>query len=77
MHQCYLDGNTEKAMEMQQSLLRYRQFVVSNPPMSVVKEALNLQGLNVGIPRLPLSPLPTDKIKTLEGIIKEEGLLDE
>mgnify|MGYP004587717427 CR=1 FL=1 len=75
MHKAYLDKNYEKAMKMQQSILRYRQLVVSNPPMSVVKEALNYQGINVGKPRLPLNPLPLDKFQTLENLIMEGGLL--
>lgn len=76
MKKDFLDGNVVLAKEKQLHLQRYRQFVVSNPPISVVKSALELQGIKVGRPRAPLNGLDNKKLAELKRLIDSEGLLN-
>lgn len=75
MYSAFLDGNLSLAKKMQQSLLRYRALVVSNPPMSVLKEALRIAGFDVNIPRAPLQSISKDGAIAVYRIIEEEELL--
>lgn len=68
-------GKIESAIAMQNNVMEYRKMVVSNPPMSVVKAALEIQGFKVGNPRLPLVGLDMEKYKDLEKIMEKGGFL--
>lgn len=71
----YLDGDVNKARELQ---LRYldlihKLFIEVNP--IPVKEAMNLMGMGVGGYRLPLYPMSEVNKAALEQSMKEAGLL--
>jgi 4-hydroxy-tetrahydrodipicolinate synthase len=70
-----LDGKFEKAAKLHLKLfpLVKALFVETNP--IPVKAALGLMGLDVGEPRLPLTPLTADSRKLLRAEMKKAGLL--
>lgn len=65
-----------KARKMQDAVMRYRRFVVSHTPLSVVKAALEINGIKVGAPRAPLCGLDSKECEKLKTIIEEEGFLN-
>lgn len=71
----YLDGDVEKAREIQLKYLDliHKLFIEVNP--IPVKEAMNLMGMNVGGYRLPLYPMAPENKAKLEASMKEAGLL--
>lgn len=71
-----LEGRMQDAVKKQESIQRYRQFVVSHAPMSVVKCALEIQGIKVGPPRAPLNGLNSKERSELEKLIEKEELLN-
>lgn len=71
-----VDDDFCKAKEMQESIMRYRRFVVSHTPLSVVKAALELNGIKVGKPRSPLCGLNDVELNKLQSIIDMEGFLN-
>lgn len=70
------EGRMEEAVRKQEHIQKYRQFVVSHAPMSVVKCALEIRGIKVGQPRAPLNGLTGEERKELENLIEKEGLLN-
>lgn len=69
----YVQNDFEKARKMQDAVMRYRRFVVSHTPLSVVKAALELMGIKVGRPRAPLCGLDGSEMEKLKTIIDVEG----
>lgn len=76
MYRNVMEGRLDEAVRKQESIQRYRQFVVSHAPMSVVKCALEIRGIKVGEPRAPLNGLTGAERKELENLIEKEGLLN-
>lgn len=66
MVQNFFDGNIKKATEMQLRALPLIKALFSEVNPIPVKAALNLQGYNFGIPRLPLTPMTKEKIEILK-----------
>lgn len=64
--QNFFDGNIKKATEMQLRALPLIKALFSEVNPIPVKAALNLQGYNFGIPRLPLTPMTKEKIEILK-----------
>ena len=60
----YLDGNIEKAKDMQLKSLPLIKYLFSETNPIPVKAALNMIGYNFGTPRLPLTEM-TDKNKII------------
>ena len=75
MYKAFASGDIEMAKAMQEKVLRYRGMVVSNPPMSVLKEALHIAGFEVGAPRAPLQRISEGEARRLAELVEEEGLL--
>ena len=75
MYKAFVSGDIEMAKAMQEKVLRYRGMVVSNPPMSVLKEALHIAGFEVGAPRAPLQRISEGEARRLAELVEEEGLL--
>ena len=64
--QNFFDGNIKKATEMQLRALPLIKALFSEVNPIPVKAALNLQGYNFGIPRLPLTPMTEEKQEILK-----------
>ena len=64
--QNFFDGNIKKATEMQLRALPLIKALFSEVNPIPVKAALNLQGYNFGIPRLPLTPMTEEKLEVLK-----------
>jgi len=71
----YLNGEREKALELQNKYLDMENamFIDVNP--IPVKEAMNLMGKNVGECRLPLVKMETAKIEKLRNELAKVGLV--
>ena len=73
--QACLDGDYAKACELQLAALELiRQLFIEVNPIPV-KAALNMQGWNVGSPRLPLTEMEDAHKETLRKAMKEYGVL--
>ena len=66
MVQNFFDGNIEMATKMQLDALPLIKALFSEVNPIPVKAALNMQGYNFGIPRLPLTPLTEGKMEVLK-----------
>jgi len=75
IYEAFVNGDIEKARKAQFKLAPLRlAFNLGSFPI-VVKEALNLIGINVGSARAPIKSLSEDKKETLKSVLKELGLL--
>ncbi len=72
---CFFEGRVEEARKIQWNLFHLFKilFITSNPIM--VKEALNLKGLNVGGLRPPLVKASQEQREKLLKVMKDMGLL--
>jgi 4-hydroxy-2-oxoglutarate aldolase len=61
LFQLFRDGQPEKALRLQQMLLRASNMMVSEMSIAGVKYAMDQRGYRGGIPRLPLQPLGTEQ----------------
>ena len=66
MVQNFFDGNIEEATKMQLNALPLIKALFAEVNPIPVKAALNIQGYNFGIPRLPLTPLTEGKMEVLK-----------
>ena len=66
MVQNFFDGNIEEATKMQLDALLLIKALFSEVNPIPVKAALNMQGYDFGIPRLPLTPMSEGKMEVLK-----------
>lgn len=71
----FLNGNIEKAREMQLDVLDLVDALFSEVNPIPVKYALNLMGYNFGKPRLPLIELSDKNKEKLKEVMKKHGLI--
>ncbi len=64
--QNFFDGNIEKATKMQLDALPLIKALFSEVNPIPVKAALNIQGYDFGLPRLPLTPMTDEKMEVLK-----------
>ena len=64
--QNFFSGNIEKATKMQLDALPLIKALFSEVNPIPVKAALNIQGYDFGIPRLPLTPMTVEKMEVLK-----------
>jgi len=71
----YLDGDTAKALHLQNQYLdlMHKLFIEVNP--IPVKEALNLMGYEVGLYRKPMCPLSAEHREVLRQTLEKYGLI--
>ncbi len=75
----FLSGNLAGALEIHMQLDPFFKDFGSNGrinPIPLWKAAMNLCGLNVGPPRLPLSPATDEEIEIMRGHLVRLGVLD-
>lgn len=70
-----LAGDYPKAAAMQLELLDLINGLFMDVNPIPVKEALNLMGYAVGDCRMPLAPMPEEKVEKLTGILQKHGLV--
>jgi len=78
MIETFLEGNIEKAAEMQQQLFElFKSFSPGDRtnPVCVIKEAMKLLGFNAGAPRLPLMPATDEEIAEVKKVMKKLNIL--
>lgn len=75
MINCYFDGENKKATDIHLKLYPLFKvlFITTNPVP--VKTAVNLMGLKVGLPRLPLVPPTQQEIETIRKVMVELGII--
>lgn len=75
MIQAFVAGNNQLATQIHVELFPLFKvlFCTTNP--IPVKAALNIQGWDVGMPRLPLTEMPSDLQKNLELVMKQMSLI--
>lgn len=71
----YLNGNIEKATNMQVEIIDLIDALFSEVNPIPVKYALNLMGYNFGKPRLPLVELSDENKENMKKIMKEHNLI--
>ena len=69
--QNFFSGNIEKATKMQLDALPLIKALFSEVNPIPVKAALNIQGYDFGIPRLPLTPMTVEKMEVLKKELKK------
>ncbi|MGX7262681.1 4-hydroxy-tetrahydrodipicolinate synthase [Enterococcus crotali] len=71
----WLNGNLEKAQAMQDSIEEFRRILKLGTIPSVLKAAINYQGIPVGNPRLPVQPVSKEALlevsQTMDGYLKK------
>lgn len=65
------DGNYEEALRQQMIFARLRQLFSLGTFPVVIKEALKIRGIDVGLPRAPVAALPEAKYKELSNCLHE------
>ena len=75
MCQAFLDGNLEKARQMQMKSLPLVDALFSEVNPIPVKKAMNLMGMEVGPLRAPLYEMTEENTKILESEMKKFGVL--
>jgi dihydrodipicolinate synthase/N-acetylneuraminate lyase len=75
MYHSYLDGNREKAMEIQRQILRIRQITKSGPTVPIMHHILKIRGINAGFSRKPLIPINEDIKKKVRKELEKLNLL--
>lgn len=75
MYNDYLDGNREKAMEMQRHILRIRQVTKSGPTVPIMHAILKMRGIDAGYSRSPLIQIDESTENKVRNSLKQMGLL--
>ena len=75
LYNCFKEGDLTQARKIQDRLMAYREFVVTHPALSVVKEALEYRGFATGGLRPPLHMLCEDHKKQLHELIENLELV--
>ena len=71
----YLNGNTEKALATQLSVLDLVDALFCEVNPIPVKTAMNLMGYNAGPLRLPLCEMEEKNLETLKAALKHHNLI--
>lgn len=75
MYQYYLDGDREKAMEMQRDVLRIRQITKAGPTVPIMHAILKMRGIDAGYSRSPLINIDDSLEKKVKNELKKMKLL--
>ena len=72
----YFDGDYSDAIDIQIKSLKLIRSLFSEVNPIPIKEACNLMGFDVGIPRLPLIKMSNEKMKTLKKEMQNYGIIN-
>lgn len=72
VYENYKAGNIEEAKRLHEKFLRFKQIMALSPPLTVIKEAANILGLNAGIPQKPMNPPTAEVREKLERLLHSE-----
>ena len=73
LYRAVKDNNLDSARELFYQQLPLLQFILKGGLPTTVKAGLALKGLNVGVPRKPLSPLSVSNTEQLETLLRAFG----
>lgn len=73
LYECFKNGEVEKAQELRIQMDPLRVNLKKGVAPSIMKKTLNLMGVNVGIPRLPIREPEGDIILDIKKMIKDYG----
>jgi 4-hydroxy-tetrahydrodipicolinate synthase len=71
----FLKGDYETALKAQNDLFQFRRLYTLGSFPTVIKAALNMMGIPVGLPKKPIAPLTEENREKLRLILKELGAL--
>lgn len=74
MHDAYLAGDRETAMELQRLVLRLRNLTKTGPTVPILHEILKQRGVDAGYSRSPLVPVEEAAAKKIAVELKNLGL---
>lgn len=74
MYHYYLEGNREKAIEMQRHVLRIRQITKSGSTVPIMHAILNMRGIDAGYSRSPLMRIDENIEKKIKSELKQMNL---
>jgi 4-hydroxy-tetrahydrodipicolinate synthase len=74
LYESFIKGDRAGSLELQQKLAPLRQAFGLGTFPAVLKEGLNLMGVNVGRPKLPVRPLSDEAKKKLRSVLEGLGL---
>lgn len=66
----YADGNMQRAQQFQSKVSTMVHDVLQFGGMNAIKATMTCSGLDVGPPRLPLQPLPSEKLDQLAEVLR-------
>jgi 4-hydroxy-2-oxoglutarate aldolase len=69
LYELFRQGQWEKGKQLQQTLLRASNLIVSEMSIAGVKHAMDQRGYRGGIPRLPLQPLSAEQKTRLNALL--------
>lgn len=75
MREAYFTGDVATARDINASLATVYQAMANLGGVTFSKEALRLQGIDVGVPRLPQVPATTEQRDVLAALLTEAGVL--
>lgn len=78
MIETFLEGNVAEAATMQRRLYPFFRIMGQNNrtnPACLLKEAIKLYGIDVGLPRLPLSRGTNEEIRNIESVMRSLRLI--
>ncbi len=75
MYHYYLEGNREKAIELQRHILRIRQVTKSGPTVPIMHAILKMRGIDAGYSRSPLIQIDDSIEKKVKSALKQMNLL--
>jgi 4-hydroxy-tetrahydrodipicolinate synthase len=75
IYERFMAGDRQGALEAQRRLAPLRLAISMGTLPVVIKEALDLIGLEAGPARAPVGPLTADQRETLKGVLREMGAL--
>ncbi len=75
LYDVYLEGDREKAMQIQMDVLELRQITKFGPTVPTCHAILKMRGVDAGYPRLPFMPVPAETEQRVKEALKKKGFL--
>ena len=75
LYQDYLSGDRRKMMQTQELVLQVRRITKIGLTVPTCHAILELRGVDGGVPRLPFTPLPLEKVQKVKAALQQLKLL--